>query len=73
MIEISSRLRRWGNSFGIVVPGKAAEEGHIKEGDEVTAILIKKKVNLREMFGKHKFKKSVEEMMRETDRELYDD
>lgn len=51
MIEIKSKLRRWGNSFGIVVPQKAVEEENAKEGDEVTILMRKNKPDLRKMFG----------------------
>ncbi len=74
MIEIKTKLRKWGNSFGIVVPQKAIEEEKIKEGDEVTILLRKEKGNvLREMFGTFKFDRPVEEIMKEIDKDLYDD
>jgi len=46
----------------------------IKDGEEVEVIVTKKhKTNvLREMFGKVKFKKTTEQLMKETDKELYD-
>ena len=51
MIEIKSKLRRWGNSFGIIVPQKAVEEENFNEGDEVTVLLRKEKPDLRKLFG----------------------
>lgn len=74
MIEIKTRLRRWGNSFGIVVPQKAVEETKAREGDEVTILFKKEKNNvLKEMFGTHKFSKPIKKLMKEVDRELYND
>jgi len=75
MIEVKTRLRRWGNSFGIVVPGRDVERESLKEGDEVKVLMKKnRKANvLRETFGTLKFKKSVEQIMRETDKELYNE
>lgn len=73
MIELKTKLRKWGNSFGIVVPLNKINQGNIKEGEELTVFLIKDKVNLKRLFGAHKFKKPVEQMMREIDEELYDD
>ena len=74
MIEIKSKLRRWGNSFGIVVPQRIVEKEKAKEGDEITILFIKEKENiLKEMFGTFKFKKSVEELMKEVDKELYNE
>ena len=60
MIEIKSKLRKWGNSFGIVVPQKVIEKENAKEGDEITILLKKEHPNLRKLFGAHKFKKPVE-------------
>lgn len=75
MIEIRTKLRRWGNSFGIVVPQRAIENEDVKEGDEVKILMRKEKKRnvLKETFGTMKFKKSVEQMMKETDRELYNE
>ena len=74
MIEVRTRLRRWGNSFGIVVPIKVIESGEAQEGDEVQALIIgRKKTNLKKLFGKHKFSKSTEQLMHEMNEELYND
>ena len=56
MIEIRTKLRNWGNSFGIVVPINKIENADIKEGEEITAMITKEnKTDLRKLFGKHKF------------------
>ncbi len=73
MIEIKSKLRRWGNSFGIVIPQNKINQENIAEGEDIRIFLVKEKVNLERLFGAHKFNKSTEKMMREIDRELYDD
>ena len=71
MIELRTKLRKWGNSFGIVVPIKAIAEEGAREGDEVTVLMRKDRGNvLRETFGTHKFKKSVKQLMKEADKEL---
>ena len=74
MIELKTKIRKWGNSFGVVIPQKAVEAENIKEGEEVSILFNKKKTNiLRKMFGTFKFKKSTEKIMREMDKELYND
>ncbi len=74
MIEIKSKLRRWGNSLGIVVPQKIIENENVREGDEIIILLSKEKDNvLREMFGTFKFKEPVERLMKEVDNELYNE
>ncbi|MFH1585903.1 MAG: AbrB/MazE/SpoVT family DNA-binding domain-containing protein [archaeon] len=71
MIQIRSRLRRWGNSLGVVVPQRAIETENAKEGDEVTIIFNKDEENvLEEMFGTFKFKKPIDQIMKEVDEEL---
>ena len=73
MIEVKSKLRRWGNSFGIVVPQKTVEETKVKEGDVITIIIHNEKPNLRKLFGSHKFSKPTEKLIKEMDEELYND
>lgn len=75
MIEIKTRLRKWGNSFGIVVPLNKISKEEIKENDEVLILIRKKNKSniLRETFGTFKFKKTTDQMMREIDKELYND
>ncbi|MBM3232082.1 hypothetical protein FJZ21_01755 [Candidatus Pacearchaeota archaeon] len=74
MIEIKTKLKKWGNSFGVVVPISSVEEEGAKEGDEVIVLMKKEKNNvLRETFGKYKFKKSTKKMMEETDKALYNE
>ena len=74
MIELETKLRKWGNSYGLVVPLAKLKTSNLKEGQEVTAIILeKKRIDLRKLFGRHKFSKSVEQLMKETDRELYNE
>jgi len=74
MIELKTKLRRWGNSFGIIVPQKILKEKpSLKENEEITVFISQTKPNLKKLFGAHKFKKSTDQMMREIDKELYND
>lgn len=50
MIEIRSKLRKWGNSFGIVVP-QSVLNGEIKENDEITVFITTQNNNLKDVFG----------------------
>jgi len=70
--EITTKVRKWGNSFGIIIPLEILKSKRIKEGEEIDAIIIKKSNVLRETFGTWKFSKSVKQLMKETDKELYD-
>lgn len=75
MIEVKTKLKRWGNSFGVVLPIRVIEQEKMNEGEDIRILVKKeKKVNvLKETFGTIKFKKNTEEMMRETDRDLYNE
>ncbi|MEK6850506.1 MAG: AbrB/MazE/SpoVT family DNA-binding domain-containing protein [Nanoarchaeota archaeon] len=72
MEELTTKIRKWGNSYGIIIPQEILKIKNIKEGEEIDAILVKKGNILRETFGTHKFSKSVKRLMKETDKELYD-
>jgi len=74
MQELKTNIKKWGNSYGIVVPIDVLKKEKIKEGDKVT-IFVKKSNNnvLREMFGSFKFKKPINELMKEVDKELYNE
>ena len=73
MIEVITKLRKWGNSFGIVIPHSKVEKESIKEGTEVKVLINENENVLKETFGTFKFKKSTQEMMGEIDKELYND
>ena len=53
MIQIKTKLRKWGNSFGVVVPQGLLND-QIKENDEVEVFITKKDVNVRKAFGELK-------------------
>ena len=71
MIEVEAKVRKWGRSFGVVIPKEKIIEQGIRENETVKLLLLKKNNVLKETFGTFKFKKSTEEMMREIDKELW--
>ncbi len=64
---IRTTLRKWGNSYGVVIPKEAALKEGIKENDEVE-VIIKKPVDIRSLFGKYKFEdvQRVKDELRES-------
>lgn len=74
MKELKTRLRKWGHSFGIVVPLNQVEESSLKDGSEIHVMIVPKenKTNLQWLWGssKSKTKKSTEQRMKEIDEEL---
>ena len=50
-----TKLKRWGNSYGIVVPRDLMEKEGLKEGEEIE-ISIRKAFDVGHLFGKYPFK-----------------
>ena len=74
MAVVDAKLKRWGNSFGVVIPMEVIEMENIKEEEEVRLIVVRKSSRtLRETFGigKGKIKKSGQQFKDEARRELY--
>ena len=73
MLEMESKIRRWGRSMGVVIPMEKIREAHLKE-DELVTLLIKQKKNpLKETFGTMKFTRSTKEILEESDRACWDE
>lgn len=49
MLEFDGKVKKWGNSFGLIIP-KDKLNG-IKENDEIHVIVLKRSNVLRETFG----------------------
>ncbi len=69
MIELETTLKRWGRSFGIIVPMEKVREEQLREKEQLEVVITKKKNPLRETFGILKFKRSTKEILDESDRE----
>jgi len=70
-MKVGTRVRRIGNSLGIIIPKEEADKGKIKEGDVVEIELIRR-IDLKEMFGSVKFRKTAQELKDEMRREWGD-
>ena len=73
MIEFESKLKRWGRSFGIIVPMEKLRKISIRENELVEVILNKKKNPLKKHFGSFKFNRPIKEILDEGDRECWDE
>jgi len=64
-VQGKAKLKRWGNSYGVVVPKEVVEKEGLKEG-EVVEISVRKASDIRRLFGKYPFKdlQSEKEEMR---------
>ena len=59
--------------MGVVIPRETTISEHMKVGDHIKIHVIKKSNVLRETFGTLKFKRSTSEILKEVDREGWDE
>ena len=72
MMEVEVKVRKWGRSFGVVIPKDKIKEEGIKENETIKLLIGKKTNVLKETFGTMKFKMSTQEILDESDREDWD-
>jgi len=63
-MKVQTKLRRWGNSIGIVIPKYLLEKEKLIEGEEVT-VIIENKNDIHEIFGSLKDWKIDSQKMKE--------
>lgn len=73
MLEVKAKVREWGRSLGIVLPKEATKEEGIRKDDAVTLLISKKSNSLKETFGTLEFRRSTEEILKESDEESWDE
>lgn len=73
MKEVEAQVREWGRSLGVVIPKEAALEESLKEGDTIKLLILKKSNPIKKTFATFKFKRSTEDMLKEADRETWDE
>ncbi|MDP3987112.1 MAG: AbrB/MazE/SpoVT family DNA-binding domain-containing protein [Nanoarchaeota archaeon] len=75
-MELKTKLRRFGNSFGIIVPAELARSSGLREGEDISVTIEESSLTtIRDMLEaarrqRLKFTKSTQEIMDEIDREL---
>ncbi|HIG98182.1 TPA: AbrB/MazE/SpoVT family DNA-binding domain-containing protein [Candidatus Woesearchaeota archaeon] len=62
---IVCKTKRWGNSIGIRIPKKTADELGLKEEQDLVVEIWKKENPLRELFGALKFNEPTEKTLKE--------
>mgnify|MGYP006293692571 CR=1 FL=1 len=78
MEQIKTKIRKWGNSLGIVLPKEIVSKKNLKEGSEINVFVQEKpQIRVKDLFeisNKNKKvirNKSTEELMKEIDREIW--
>jgi len=54
-MQARSKLKRWGNSYGVVVPKEIVEKEGLREG-ELVEISVRRASDVGRLFGKYPFK-----------------
>ena len=71
MLEYKAKLRNWGNSLGVVVPKEEAAKQKLRPDQEVNVMITPAEtLKVKDIYGKLKFKKSTEQIMKEINDDL---
>ena len=70
-MEIESKIRKWGNSYGVMLPKQFLESEHLQEEDIVKVNIVSKKADIGKLQGLWKFKRPIKEIMKDI-KEGYD-
>jgi len=69
MIEAEVKLKRWGRSFGVVIPMEKIKEANLSEKESLTIMITRNKNPFLENFGKIKQKKPTKKILKEIRKE----
>lgn len=73
MENINTKVKRWGNSFGIILPADIVRQNKIKEGTDIEVrITTKNKTKAKDIFGilKGKLTRETDDLLKEVDRDF---
>ena len=73
MMEVEAKVRKWGRSFGVVIPIEKIKAEGIKENETIKLLITKRTNVLKETFGTLKLKRTTQEILDESDREDWDE
>lgn len=73
MIEVEAKVRKWGRSFGVVIPKEKIRNEGIRENETIKLMIAKKTNVMKETFGTFKFRRSTQEILDESNREDWDE
>lgn len=75
MEQINVKLKKWGNSYGVLLPMKVIEKENLKEGKEITVTVRPREMTrVRDVFGilKKELKNvDTKKALREVDKALW--
>ncbi len=78
MEKINTKIKKWGNSFGVILPKNIVDSENLKEGLEVNIIIqpnntmtVADLMKFSEINKLKNWKKLTDQIMREIDEELW--
>ncbi len=75
MEQVDAKVKRWGNSFGIILPVRVVEKENLSEGKEIiVTIQSKEKTKVKDVFGilkKELSKVDTQKALREVDKAFW--
>lgn len=74
MVHIKAKIKKWGNSAGVVVPHGVLDTQHLRIGDEVHITIQKQNKNaLAKTFGRLRVRKPTQKILKDIDEALDSD
>ncbi len=64
---IESKIRKWGNSYGVLIPKEEIEKENLRDNETVIVVIKRKMAPAKELFGSLKIEESTDKIMREID------
>jgi antitoxin component of MazEF toxin-antitoxin module len=78
MEKVNAKIKKWGNSLGIILPKKIVDSENLKENSEVNIFIQPNKlmtvhdlIEFSRMNELKKLKKPTDKIMKEIDKELW--
>ncbi len=74
MQHMKTKVKKWGNSFGVMIPKDLMKKEHLREGSDIELTFnTANKTKVKDIFGilKGKLKKDPQTLMDEVDKELW--
>jgi len=76
MEKINATVKKWGNSFGIILPKDIIESQRLRDGSSIDVIISpRNKTKVKEIFGilKGKIKRDTSDLLKEVDQDFSDE
>jgi len=73
MIEVEAKLRKWGRSFGVVIPMDKVREANLVENESIIILITKDRNPFLESFGMLKTKKTTKQILKDIRKGAWDD